>query len=468
MQQFWRDGPRGALADHGDAGGNFLDQIGRHIRQGFALMAVALVLGGCGALYHSDAVKLCRSMIPLFNAQASSIDVRRADAQRTAHGLLVTVAYVATLPKQPAERRGISCIFQEGAGPVGSLDLTNLATEEGPLGDIRLHLIKQHWIAKGHAAVNDPAPVMLAGFVPDVPSAAAQPLQVLLASLGSLGVYALLAAAYALIYGLIGRIHLAFGELAMLAGYGAFLGYWISGGAGGSMSALLGAVGVGLVTAAVHGAALGRLVFDRLVERPGQHILLATLGLSIAWSEMARLAQGTGQRWLSPLWSQPIGIARADQFLITVTPMSLLVPLAAGLIIGACLRIMTRTRFGRQWRAYADDPFAAALFGVNGRRILAQTMVLASLMAGAGGVLMLLMYGGLGHAGGLVIGLKALIAAVIGGIGSVRGAVFGALAVGLAEAAWSVAFSIESRDLAIFCALAAVLVVKPNGLFAPR
>jgi branched-chain amino acid transport system permease protein len=430
-------------------------------------LVFAVLLSGCGALLHQDAVRLCRSLIPVLNGASDAIDVRRTDAARTSHGLLVTIAYAATIAKLPPERRAVSCIFRED-GPAGRLDLTNLATEDGPVGEVRLYMIKRNWIDKGHAAVNDPAPIALSGIVLDVPTAIAPPLQVLVASLSSLGIYALLAAAYALIYGLIGRIHLAFGELAMLAGYGAFLGYWLGGGVSGTLLALAAAMLIGIATSIMHGAALGRFVFDRLSERPGQHILIATLGLSIAWSELARLSQGTGQRWISPLWNQPIGVARADTFIVTVTPMAVTVPLIATAAIAGILYLMQSTRYGRHWRAVADDPFAAELLGVSRSRVLGQTMVLASALAGLGGVLTLFAYGGVGHAGGLVVGLKALIAAVIGGIGSVRGAVLGAIAVGLAEAAWSYSFSIESRDLAIFCGLALVLILKPDGLFAVR
>lgn len=428
------------------------------------MIALAYLLTGCGALFHQDAIRLCRSLIPLFNGPSDTVDVRRADAARTPHGLLVTVAYVVTA-SAPASRRAVSCIFRED-GPAGRLDLTNLATEDGPVGDVRLYMIKRNWIDKGHASVNDPAPIALSGIIPDIPRAVAGPLQILLTSLSGLGIYAVLAAAYALIYGLLGRIHLAFGDLAMLAGYGACLGFWIAGGATVTMFGMLGALLIGMATSVVHGAALGKFIFDRLIARPGQHILLATLGLSIAWSELARLSQGTGLRWIPPLLNQPIGIARADDYIVTITPMHIAVPLIATLAIFTCLTLMRTSRFGRHWRAVADDPFAASLLGVSRTRVLGQTMILASALAGLGGVLTLMSYGGVGHAGGLVVGLKALIAAVIGGIGSVRGAVLGALTVGLAEAAWSYAVSIESRDLAIFCGLTLVLVLKPGGLFA--
>ena len=145
--------------------------------------------------------------------------------------------------------------------------------------------------------------------------------------------------------------------------------------------------------------------------------------------------------------------------------MGLLVPMIAAGALLATLLVLQRSRFGRAWRAFADDPFAAALLGVNPQRVLFMTMVFASCLAGLGGVLTAFVYGGVGHAGGLVVGLKALIAAVIGGIGSVRGAILGALLLGICETAWAVLLPIDYRDPAIFAALALLLAIRPEGLF---
>lgn len=431
---------------------------------------IALVAGfltGCGALFHGDAIRLCRSLTPIFNGPTDRIDIRRTDASRTVHGLLVLIAYTVPREDAPADRRAVSCIFRED-GPGGRLDLTNLATEDGPVGDVRLYFIKRLWIDKGHAAISDPSPVTFGPVVPEISRSLAITLQALVASAGGIAIYALLAAAYALIYGLIGRVHLAFGELTILAGYGAFLGYWITGGAMSALAGVIGALVIGVATAIIHGGALGRLIFERLATRPGQHILIATLGLSIAWSEAMRLSQGTGSRWLSPLSSGPIAIARADDYLVTVTFMGLAVPIVAAAALWTSRHLLHATTFGRAWRAYADDPVAAALCGVGGRRIIGAAMLLASLLTGLAGVLMLAFWGGVGHAGGLTMGLKALIAAVVGGIGSVRAAVLGALVIGLGETAWSHLVSVDSRDLALYVGLAVVLALKPEGLFSTR
>jgi branched-subunit amino acid ABC-type transport system permease component len=192
-------------------------------------------------------------------------------------------------------------------------------------------------------------------------------------------------------------------------------------------------------------------------------MLIATLGVGIVWSELARLTQGAGQRWLSPLFATPVAIARTGEDFVTVTPMVVVATCLAASALGSVLMALARSTFGRRWRAVAEEPTAAALCGVSAERVLAQTMMVAAALAGLAGALTALHFGGVGSGGGLVIGLKALIAAVIGGIGSVAGAVAGAVVVGLAETAWSLAFPIEYRDLAMFAALAAVLVFRPEG-----
>jgi branched-chain amino acid transport system permease protein len=430
-----------------------------------AVLIALLLLAGCAVVVESDAVRLCRSLIPAFNSSDTALDVRTVDASRTVHGTLVTVMYMTARGTEAPVKRAISCILKRDPSKPARLELTNLATEHGPLGDVRLHLLRRHWIDSGRAAVSDPAPVLTIWPLPEVPRQVAEITQIAVGSLTNLSIYALLAAAYALIYGLIGRINLAFGELAMVSGYGTFLGFGLIGRDGPVGLAVLVAAAIGIWTSATQGAAMGQLVIGPLAARPGQHILVATVGLSIFWSELMRLTQGSGGRWMAPLLSQPFGLMRSGTYIVTLTPMAIVVLTVAMAAIAMAILLLARSRFGRAWRAYADDPFAASLLGVDPRQILLKTMLLASCLAGLGGALTALAYGGVGHAGGLVVGLKSLIAAVIGGIGSVRGAVLGAITVAVAETLWSAFFPIEYRDLVIFSALAALLALRPEGLF---
>jgi branched-chain amino acid transport system permease protein len=127
--------------------------------------------------------------------------------------------------------------------------------------------------------------------------------------------------------------------------------------------------------------------------------------------------------------------------------------------------IMRRSGFGRRWRATADDGLAASIFGIDSRAILIQAFALASLLAGLAGFILTSHYGGIGFSGGLVIGLKALIGAIAGGIGSVPGAMAGAVLIGTCEAIFAAFFSVEHADAAVYLGLALLLIFRPGGLF---
>jgi branched-subunit amino acid ABC-type transport system permease component len=273
--------------------------------------------------------------------------------------------------------------------------------------------------------------------------------------------------AYALIYGLVGRINLAFGELAMVGAYGTVLGAGAMAalGLGGTGAGLAAAGAAGILFAALWGFATERTVFAPLVHRSGQSVLVATLALAIVLQEFFRLAQGPEERWIAPVLSLPVAIAGGGDFVASVTVMQLLVAALAG---GSALFVVGSLRwseFGRQWRAVADDPVMASLMGISTRAVLAETFLLASVLAGIGGFIMAAYYGGAGFASGTMVGLKALVAAVVGGMGSVGGALLGGLAVGLFEAFWSAFLPIEHRDLAVLLLLVVVFTLKPGGLF---
>lgn len=169
-------------------------------------------------------------------------------------------------------------------------------------------------------------------------------------------------------------------------------------------------------------------------------------------------------RWTPPLFNAPVGVARSGDFIVATTPMALAVSLIALLAAGCLIVMMRRSRFGRAWRACADDPLAAELMGLNPSSILLKAFLMASLIAGLGGAVTTLYYGGVTYSGGLLVGLKALIAAILGGIGSVQGAFLGGLLLGAAESLWSAAFPIELRDPVIYALLAIVLALRPGGL----
>jgi branched-chain amino acid transport system permease protein len=290
-------------------------------------------------------------------------------------------------------------------------------------------------------------------------------------------IYALLATAYSLIYGITGRINLAFGEIAMLGAYGAIgaIALMVTLGLDDPLAGVTVALVFAAAFSALWSAAVGRLVIAPLHARHrlGQPILVATVGLALAIQEFLHVSQGVRERWIPPLFNEPIALARAGTFVVTVTPMQIAVVASTLATAAAMLWLFTRTRFGLSWRAYADDPQTAALLGVDGPRLLAATFVLAGLCAGLAGAVVGVYYGNVGSGLGPMLGLKALIVALIGGIGSVPGAFLGGIVVGLIETAWSAYFDMTLRDLVVYTFLVVLFLLRPGGLFgladpAPR
>jgi branched-chain amino acid transport system permease protein len=427
-----------------------------------AVAAMVCALAGCGGVIDARQARTCRSIIPALNTGDADIEVMRAVALRSGDGL--HIAYRVSVPAGPTRERFVECRFTAQPSTGDSQALLSVLTDAGPMGELRLQLLRRFWLdAEGAKA--DTEPVGGARQAPAVPRGVAIGLQHLLLALPPMAIYALLGAAYSLVYGLVGRINLAFGELAAASGYAAYLGVAIVSPAAGVTTLLLAALALALTAGLSYGIATGRFVFAPMMRQSGQRVLIGTIALAIVLQEFLRLAQGARLKWVQPMLNAPYAVARAGDFVVTVTPVAMAAAVLCLLTAALVLGLMRRSRFGRAWRACADDPGAAELFGVDRRMVLLKTFALASVTAGLAGYVVTIYYGTLGYAGGVALGLKALLAAVAGGIGSVAGAFLGGLLLGGAEAAWSALFPIEHRELVIFSLLVVMLVLRPNGLF---
>jgi branched-chain amino acid transport system permease protein len=427
----------------------------------FACLAMCLALAACSTLVETDQARLCRMALPALAPEGAIVTILKQREFRDGRGLRVD--YRLSGLGGPAETRFAECRFKAPGRPERSEDLVALTTDEGPLSDVSLTFLIRFWLATPQGRAADPAPLGDVGALPTLPPAAAYALQQAINGLPLAAVYALLAAAYSLVYGLVGRINLAFGEIAAVGGYAAALGA-IFAAAQAPATILVVAMAFGAASAAFWGLASSRWVFQPLHRASGQQALIASIGLALALQELLRLSQGDRSNWVSPILNAPFGVARSGDFIVTTAPNALLAgtfALAAGL---ALVLFMHRTRFGRRWRAYSDDPLAARLFGVSPRAIFAQTFALASAFAGLSGYVMTMFYGSVGYAAATALGLKALIAAILGGVGSIPGAFVGGFLVGAFEALWSTYFAVDYRDVAVYSLLAIVLLLRPGGL----
>ena len=429
-----------------------------------ALLAAGL-LAGCSPALETDQARLCRMALAALMPEDSRIAIVSQRPDPDGRGL--TVAFTAEPPGDEAEPHAASCRFREPGRPRESRDLTSLTIDGAALSDTELYFLIRYWLATPEGRAADPAPLGDLSRALEVAPRVAYVLQMALDGLPLSAIYALLAAAYSLVYGLIGRINFAFGELAAAGGYGAAMAALALAGFG--PVPLLGAAFVlAAIVAAGWGFASARAVFIPLRHARGQQALVATVGLALFLQELLRLAQGDRTSWMSPALNQPFALARAGEFVAVATPMTF-VASAVALGVGLGLVIIFRwTRMGREWRAYADDPLAAELLGVSPTATTTRAFVLSGALAGLAGAIMTAAYGAVGYGLSATLTLKALAAAVVGGIGSLPGAFLGGLVIGVVEAGWSAAFPIDDRDLAVYALLVIFIALRPSGLVGIR
>lgn len=373
----------------------------------------------------------------------------------------------------PAFAHSITCQFARAASPGLRVPLIGVTTSRfGPLPDSQLTLLDRFWINRiGRSALqffDDESRTATLPDVPDIGDKAAFATQLTLSGLSRGAVYALLALPFTLIYGLIGRINLAFGEMLMVGGVAAMV----------ASQAVVGSIGwnitlivtCAIVAAITYGAGLGhvswRWVFGPLgrFRAGGQAMIVASLGCVLVIQEFVRIAWSARNFNLPPVWQFTLPVARGGHFIVNIDGFDILAVLLAGAMCVILHGLMRNTPYGRAWHAISQDRFAAALCGVRLHRIEAQTFALAGLLCGLAGAILALRYGVINFHSGTMFGFKALTAAILGGIGVIRGAWLGGLLLGLLESLWTGYFGDPYRDAAVFGLLALVLILKPEGL----
>jgi branched-chain amino acid transport system permease protein len=284
-------------------------------------------------------------------------------------------------------------------------------------------------------------------------------------TLGS--IYGLIAIGYTMVFGIIGMINFAHGDVFMLSTFIALILFLL-------LTQVLGVFGFGLALLLVllAGMALTSLwswVIERVAYRPLRGSfrlapLISAIGMSIFLSNLVQVVQGPRNKPVPPMLNEVLVFSTGGGGSIALSFKQILIGVATAVLLVAFWYVVQKTPLGRAQRACEQDRRMAALLGVDVDRTIALTFVMGAALAAVAGGMYVVYYGVVNFADGFVPGVKAFTAAVLGGIGSLPGAVLGGLLIGLIETLWSAYFSIAYKDVAAFSILAIVLIFMPSGL----
>ena len=286
-------------------------------------------------------------------------------------------------------------------------------------------------------------------------------------TLGSL--YALIALGYSMVYGILKLLNFAHGDVYMI---GAFVGWYTLHALGGPLNPTISGAAVlfvmfivSMLGCGVLGVAIERFAYRPLRNAPRIAPLISALGVSIFLQNSALLIFGASFRDYDTFDLIGVKTFSVGQLFFSVT--QLLAVVVSVLLMVALTIFVARSRLGKAMRSTSFDREAASMMGIDVDRVIAVTFFIGSALAGAAGVMFGLVFGQIYHYMGFIAGLKGFTAAVLGGIGSIPGAMVGGLIVGLAES-YATGYLPQGstfQNLYVFALLIAVILIRPSGLF---
>ncbi len=279
-------------------------------------------------------------------------------------------------------------------------------------------------------------------------------------------IYGLIAIGYTMVYGIIGMINFAHGEIYMIGAFIAVICFAILGMIGVTWIPLALAIVllVAMCLTALYGWTVERIAYRPLRGSFRLAPLISAIGMSIFLQNYVQIAQGAKIKPLPPMIRGGFEVMRGETFSVNLSYLQIIIVLLTVVLMSGFTWLITSTSLGRAQRACEQDRVMAGLLGINVDRTISLTFVLGATLAAVAGVMVTLYYGVVDFFIGFLAGLKAFTAAVLGGIGSLPGAMLGGLLIGLIEAFWSAYFSIEYKDVAVFSILVIVLIFRPTGL----
>lgn len=278
-------------------------------------------------------------------------------------------------------------------------------------------------------------------------------------------VYGLIAIGYTMVYGIIGMINFAHGEVYMISAYLsaitlALLAFF---GLESFPLLILGTLLFTILVTGMYGWVIERIAYKPLRNSTRLAPLISAIGMSLILQNYVQLSQGARQQGVPTLLDGAFRLPVGDGF-VQLTYTKVFILIAAFVGMGVLTYVIQHTKLGRMCRATQQDRKMASILGINTDRVISYVFVIGAAMAALAGVLITMNYGTFDFYAGFVIGIKAFTAAVLGGIGSLPGAMLGGLILGVAEAQFSGMVNTDYKDVFSFGLLVLILIFRPQGL----
>jgi len=284
-------------------------------------------------------------------------------------------------------------------------------------------------------------------------------------TLGS--IYGLIAIGYTMVFGILGMVNFAHGDVFMMSAFIALIAFlilttWL--GLGSPVLALMIVLIVAMALTSLVNWTIERVAYRPLRGSFRLAPLISAIGMSIFLMNFVQVTQGPRNKSIPPIVQGDFVLIDSSTYPVTLAYKQLAIWLITAVLLTAFWFLVTKTALGRAQRACEQDQKMAALLGIDVDRTISITFVIGAALAAVAGTMYLMYYGVVSFADGFVPGVKAFTAAVLGGIGSLPGAVLGGLLIGLIETLWSAYFSIDYKDVAAFSILAVTLIFLPQGI----